>query len=135
MPQNIRLTSRLTCKHFGERQITIIATLYSFAICILPRNWSHTTCVQDVTFLVIPYRYPVILLHFHLNPGTGGDGFYKGGDGVIRELMFRRKQVLSVLCERRSAFQPYGLQGKEKGSISVSGKLPTYPSPNSTTVN
>lgn len=58
------------------------------------------------------YRYPVILLRFHLNPGTGGDGFHKGGDGVIRELLFRRTQVLSVLCERRSAFHPYGLQGK-----------------------
>jgi len=31
---------------------------------------------------------------------------------VVRELMFRRNQVLSVLSERRSAFRPYGLQGK-----------------------
>ena len=60
------------------------------------------------------YRYPVIVLRFHLNPGTGGDGFHKGGDGVIRELLFRRTQVLSVLCERRSAFQPYGLRGKQE---------------------
>ena len=57
-------------------------------------------------------RYPVILLRFHLNPGTGGDGFFRGGDGVIRELVFRRTQVLSVLTERRSAFRPYGVQGK-----------------------
>lgn len=68
---------------------------------------------------IIERRYPVILLHFHLNPGTGGDGFYKGGDGVIRELMFRRKQFLSVLCERRSAFQPYGLQGGRPGSTGI----------------
>ena len=33
---------------------------------------------------------------------------------MIRELLFRRTQVLSVLCERRSAFQPYGLQGKQE---------------------
>ena len=63
-------------------------------------------------------RCPVILLHFHLNPGTGGDGFHRGGDGVVRELVFRRKQLLSVLCERRSAFQPYGLQGKKEFSVS-----------------
>ena len=31
---------------------------------------------------------------------------------MVRELMFRRNQVLSVLSERRSAFRPYGLQGK-----------------------
>lgn len=63
--------------------------------------------------------YPVILLCFHLNPGSGGDGFYRGGDGVIRELVFRRKQVLSVLCERRSAFQPYGLQGGQPGCTGI----------------
>ena len=64
-------------------------------------------------------RYPVILLRFHLNPGTGGDGFHRGGDGVVRELLFRRNQVLSVLCERRSAFQPYGLQGNKQFSLST----------------
>ena len=55
-------------------------------------------------------RFPVILRRFHLNPGTGGNGFHRGGDGVVRELLFRRAQVLSVLGERR-AFRPYGLKG------------------------
>lgn len=31
---------------------------------------------------------------------------------MIRELVFRKTQVLSVLTERRSAFRPYGVQGK-----------------------
>ena len=31
---------------------------------------------------------------------------------MIRELCFRKTQVLSVLTERRSAFRPYGVQGK-----------------------
>jgi len=44
-------------------------------------------------------RFPVILRRFHLNPGTGGNGFHRGGDGVVRELLFRRPQVLSVLGE------------------------------------
>ena len=52
----------------------------------------------------------MILRRFHLNPGTGGDGFHKGGDGVVRELLFRKAQVLSVLSERR-AFRPYGMNG------------------------
>lgn len=55
-------------------------------------------------------RFPVILRRFHLNPGTGGNGFHSGGDGVVRELLFRRAQVLSVLGERR-AFRPYGIKG------------------------
>lgn len=62
-------------------------------------------------------RFPVILRRFHLNPGTGGNGFHRGGDGVVRELLFRRSQVLSVLGERR-AFRPYGLKGTSLGEFS-----------------
>ena len=57
-----------------------------------------------------PSRYPVILRSFQLNSGSGGQGVYKGGDGVIRELVFRRPLTLSILSERR-AFCPYGLKG------------------------
>lgn len=39
-------------------------------------------------------------------------GVYRGGDGVIRELVFRRTVQLSALTERR-VFQPYGLNGKK----------------------
>ena len=60
----------------------------------------------------------MILRRFHLNPGTGGNGFHRGGDGVVRELLFRREQVLSLLGERR-AFRPYGLRGTQKKNISL----------------
>lgn len=60
---------------------------------------------------ILEKRYPVILQRFHLNSGTGGRGQYNGGDGVIREMLFRRNLSLSVLTERR-AFCPYGLNGK-----------------------
>lgn len=53
----------------------------------------------------------MILKNFHLNPGTGGRGQYNGGDGVIRELLFRKTLALSVLTERR-VFSPYGLAGE-----------------------
>ena len=46
-----------------------------------------------------------------MNPGTGGKGHYYGGDGVIREYLFRKSLTLSILTERR-VFQPYGLFGK-----------------------
>lgn len=48
---------------------------------------------------------------FTLRKGSGGDGMYKGGDGVIRELYFRSPITLSVLTERR-VLAPYGLEGK-----------------------
>lgn len=80
---------------------------------------SHMTNTRITDPEILERRYPVILLRFHLNPGTGGDGFHKGGDGVIRELCFRKTQVLSVLTERRSAFRPYGVQGGKPGSVGV----------------
>ena len=55
-------------------------------------------------------RYPVILKKFHLNPGTGGAGQHWGGDGIIREYLFRKDLTLSILTERR-VFSPYGLNG------------------------
>ncbi|KAH9361178.1 hypothetical protein HPB48_001536 [Haemaphysalis longicornis] len=51
----------------------------------------------------------VILQRYHLNPHTGGQGQFVGGDGVVRELLFRKPLHLSVLTERR-VFAPYGLQ-------------------------
>lgn len=48
---------------------------------------------------------------FHLNPGTGGKGAFNGGDGIVRELLFRKSLQLSLLTERR-VFSPYGLKGK-----------------------
>lgn len=59
---------------------------------------------------ILECRYPVILKSFSLRPGSGGKGTYCGGDGVIRELLFRASMTLSVLTERR-VFAPYGSEG------------------------
>ena len=55
-------------------------------------------------------RYPVILRRFGLRSDTGGKGKYRGGDGVVREIMFRKNLTLSVLTERR-VHRPYGMNG------------------------
>lgn len=61
---------------------------------------------------VLERRYPVILRSFSLRNGSGGHGKYRGGDGISRELLFRKTMTLSVLTERR-VFAPYGLEGQE----------------------
>ncbi|XP_070575126.1 5-oxoprolinase-like isoform X2 [Ptychodera flava] len=63
---------------------------------------------------ILERRYPVVLRRFELNAGTGGNGLYRGGNGVIREMLFRRPLTLSILSERR-AFRPYGMKGGEPG--------------------
>ena len=63
-------------------------------------------------------RYPLILRAFHLNPNTGGDGAFQGGDGVVREIMFRKQLKLCLLTERR-VFKPYGMNGGKEGCAGV----------------
>ncbi|XP_024864412.1 5-oxoprolinase [Kryptolebias marmoratus] len=79
---------------------------------------SHMTNTRITDPEILEKRYPVILEHFSLRPGSGGTGRYRGGDGVIRKLLFRNKVVLSVLTERR-ATRPYGLMGGEDGEAGL----------------
>ncbi|XP_078392252.1 5-oxoprolinase [Cetorhinus maximus] len=76
---------------------------------------THMTNTRITDPEILEKRYPVILKRFELNPGSGGKGRHHGGEGVIRELLFRERMVLSVLTERR-AFRPYGLNGGKPGA-------------------
>ncbi|KAG9332089.1 hypothetical protein JZ751_015865, partial [Albula glossodonta] len=79
---------------------------------------SHMTNTRITDPEILEKRYPVILEHFSLRPGSGGEGKYRGGDGVVRKLLFRDSVVLSVLSERRST-RPYGLHGGEPGAAGM----------------
>ena len=72
---------------------------------------THMTNTRITDPEILERRYPVILQKFVVNRNSGGRGKFTGGDGVIRELLFRKNLVLSVLTERR-VFAPYGLNGK-----------------------
>lgn len=37
----------------------------------------------------LPLRYPVVLRRFELRPGSGGEGKWRGGDGVVREVRYQ----------------------------------------------
>lgn len=67
------------------------------------------TRITDIE--IVERRYPVEVRKFMLREGSGGGGQFHGGDGVIRELLFRAPITLSVLTERR-VLQPYGMEGE-----------------------
>ncbi|XP_018428770.1 PREDICTED: 5-oxoprolinase isoform X1 [Nanorana parkeri] len=79
---------------------------------------SHMTNTRITDPEILEKRYPVVLKRFELRPGSGGDGRFQGGDGVIRELLFRENVILSVLTERR-VFRPYGLDGGSPGDAGL----------------
>ncbi|CAH0550452.1 unnamed protein product [Brassicogethes aeneus] len=76
---------------------------------------THMTNTRITDIEILERRYPVHVKKFHLRPGTGGKGRFNGGDGVLREIMFRSPLTLSVLTERR-VLQPYGMEGGKPGA-------------------
>lgn len=76
---------------------------------------THMTNTRITDPEILEKRYPVILEAYHLREGSGGEGEFRGGDGVVRELIFRAPIALSILTERR-VFEPYGLEGGLPGA-------------------
>ncbi len=57
----------------------------------------------------------MLLRRFQLRVGSGGEGLFRGGEGVVREIEFRKQQTVSILSERRS-LAPKGLVGGGDGA-------------------
>ncbi|MBE9504824.1 MAG: hydantoinase B/oxoprolinase family protein [Proteobacteria bacterium] len=75
----------------------------------------HMTNTRMTDPEILEFRHPDVKLEqFSLKKGSGGDGKYKGGDGVLRELKFLKPAEVSVISERR-VYPPYGMAGGEPG--------------------
>jgi len=59
--------------------------------------------------------YPLRVERHELRTGSGGEGRFRGGDGVVRELRVLEPCRLSLLTERRST-SPRGAAGGEPGA-------------------
>lgn len=59
-------------------------------------------------------RYPVRLRQFAIRRGSGGEGHWAGGDGIIRELEFTEPVVMTLLTQHR-VVAPYGMKGGKDG--------------------
>ncbi|KAK6622554.1 hypothetical protein RUM44_002366 [Polyplax serrata] len=79
---------------------------------------THMTNTRITDPEILERRYPIILRQFQLRESSGGRGKYNGGNGVLRQLLFRRPMTLSVITERR-VFHPYGIKGGEPGARGV----------------
>uniref|UniRef100_A0A8D9F168 5-oxoprolinase n=1 Tax=Cacopsylla melanoneura TaxID=428564 RepID=A0A8D9F168_9HEMI len=80
-----------------------------------PGVHSHMTNTRITDAEILESRYPILLNRFGLRAGSGGGGKYWGGDGMVREYVFRRGMTLCMLTERR-VFWPRGLNGGSPGA-------------------
>lgn len=79
---------------------------------------THMTNTRITDPEILEKRYPVLLNEFSIRVGSGGEGLFKGGDGLIREIEFRSGLEAAILSERR-VFRPYGLEGGKEGAAGV----------------
>ncbi|MEX0863634.1 MAG: hydantoinase B/oxoprolinase family protein [Acidimicrobiia bacterium] len=78
----------------------------------------HTgmTNTQNTPIEALHTHYPFRVIAYTLRRGSGGEGRFRGGDGIRRELVFGAGATLSLMGERRRN-PPWGLAGGGPGSV------------------
>ncbi|KAK9371065.1 Hydantoinase B/oxoprolinase-domain-containing protein [Lipomyces kononenkoae] len=79
---------------------------------------THMTNTRITDPEIFERRYPVLLREFSIRKNSGGNGQYRGGDGVVRDIEFRVPVQCSILSERR-VYHPYGLAGGEEAQCGL----------------
>jgi 5-oxoprolinase (ATP-hydrolysing) len=75
---------------------------------------THMTNTRLTDPEVLERRYPLRVRELSIRRGSGGNGRYRGGDGLCRELELLAPLRVSVISERRVR-APFGLDGGEPG--------------------
>ena len=63
---------------------------------------------------ILELRHPVRVESFMIRRGSGGAGRHRGGDGVVRRLLFTEALDAALISNRRR-IPPFGLEGGEPG--------------------
>ena len=75
----------------------------------------HMTNTRITDPEVMEWRYPVQVEAFSIRKGSGGEGKWKGGDGVVRKLRFTEPVQLTILSQHRVE-KPFGMEGGGEGA-------------------
>jgi 5-oxoprolinase (ATP-hydrolysing) len=75
---------------------------------------SHMTNTRMTDPEVLESRYPVRIEDFSIRCGSGGEGKYNGGDGVVRKIRFLEPMTVTTLASHRHV-PPFGLEGGKPG--------------------
>jgi N-methylhydantoinase B len=79
---------------------------------------SHMTNTRNTPVEALEYGLPVRVLEYALREGSGGEGRYRGGDGIRRAFEFLSPATMTINSERRT-YAPYGLQGGGPGQVGI----------------
>ncbi|WP_298260968.1 hydantoinase B/oxoprolinase family protein [uncultured Litoreibacter sp.] len=76
---------------------------------------SHMTNTRMTDPEVLETRFPVRVDEFSIRHGSGGDGQFSGGEGIIRKLRFLEPMTATVLSSHRQT-TPHGASGGQSGA-------------------
>jgi N-methylhydantoinase B len=75
---------------------------------------THMTNSWNTPIEVFEQVYPVRMKRYAIRRGSGGEGRYRGGDGIVREIELLAPAQVGLLGDRRKR-GPYGLAGGKDG--------------------
>ena len=75
---------------------------------------THMTNTMNTPIEALEFAFPLRLKRYALRRGSEGQGKYRGGDGVVRDVEFLSPARVTVLSERRR-FAPPGYHGGHHG--------------------
>lgn len=82
--------------------------------CGLSARQTHMTNTLNTPVESIESHYPLRIKSYRIRQGSGGQGEFSGGEGVVREFEFLSAAQATLLTERRVKAPP-GLHGAQSG--------------------
>jgi N-methylhydantoinase B len=76
---------------------------------------THMTNSLNTPVEALEYAYPFRVVRYGYRAGSGGDGRFRGGDGLTRELELLTDAQVTLLADRQKN-GPYGLSGGADGT-------------------
>ena len=71
---------------------------------------THMTNSRITDPEILETRFPVLLEEFSIRQGSGGEGEFRGGNGVVRKFRFLKDMDAAILSSHRK-LPPFGLKG------------------------
>ncbi|MBI3665204.1 MAG: hydantoinase B/oxoprolinase family protein [Acidobacteria bacterium] len=75
---------------------------------------THMTNSLNTPVEALEHFYPVRVRRYSIRRGSGGQGRFRGGDGIVKQIEFLTDTDVSILSDRRRR-GPYGLAGGQPG--------------------
>jgi N-methylhydantoinase B len=76
---------------------------------------THMTNSLNTPAEALEYAYPLRVRRYSLRPNSGGEGKFRGGDGIVREIEVLTDCEVTLLADRRTR-GPWGLAGGHDGA-------------------